>query len=135
MSLSGAVAELKRRRDEQGLSLATVSERSGLDTGLLSRLENGKILNPMLTTLWRYACAWRAGFPHRGPAVERDGLRRSDPRPLWGQTGSRVEVWRRRLCLIDRAPFLPPLIKLDLRGIMPPLSQGPDRSRRSGEQF
>ncbi len=55
MSLLGAVAELKRRRDEQGLSLATVSERSGLDTGLLSRLENGKILNPMLTTLWRYA--------------------------------------------------------------------------------
>ena len=57
MSLLGAVAELKRRRDEQGLSLATVSERSGLDTGLLSRLENGKILNPMLTTLWRYAGA------------------------------------------------------------------------------
>jgi hypothetical protein len=56
MALLGAVAELKRRRDE-GLSLATVSERSGLDTGLLSRLENGKILNPMLTTLWRYAGA------------------------------------------------------------------------------
>jgi Helix-turn-helix len=57
MALLSAVAELKRRRDEQGLSLATVSERSGLDTGLLSRLENGKILNPMLTTLWRYASA------------------------------------------------------------------------------
>ncbi len=56
-ALLSAVAELKRRRDELGLSLATVSERSGLDTGLLSRLENGKILNPMLTTLWRYASA------------------------------------------------------------------------------
>jgi hypothetical protein len=57
MSLLSAIAELKRRRDEQGLSLANVSELSGLDTGLLSRLENGKILNPMLTTLWRYASA------------------------------------------------------------------------------
>jgi Helix-turn-helix domain len=57
MALMSAIAELKRRRDEQGLSLADVSERSGLDRALLSRLENGKILNPTMATLWRYADA------------------------------------------------------------------------------
>jgi hypothetical protein len=57
MALLSAVAELKRHREEQGLSLADVSERSGLDRALLSRLENGKILNPTLATLWRYADA------------------------------------------------------------------------------
>jgi hypothetical protein len=55
MALLSAIAELKRRRDEQGLSLADVSERSGLDRALLSRLENGKVLNPTMATLWRYA--------------------------------------------------------------------------------
>ncbi len=57
MALLSAIAELKRRRDEQGLSLADVSERSGLDRALLSRLENGKVLNPTMATLWRYADA------------------------------------------------------------------------------
>ena len=57
MALLSAVAELKRQRDERGLSLTDVSQRSGLDRGLLSRLENGKILNPTMATLWRYADA------------------------------------------------------------------------------
>jgi transcriptional regulator with XRE-family HTH domain len=57
MALLTGIAELKRRREEQGLSLADVSERSGLDRGMLSRLENGKILNPTMATLWRYADA------------------------------------------------------------------------------
>jgi Helix-turn-helix domain len=57
MALLSVIAELKRRRDEQGLSLTDVSERSGLDGVLLSRLENGKILNPTMSTLWRYADA------------------------------------------------------------------------------
>jgi hypothetical protein len=55
MAFLSAVAELKRERDRSGLTLAEVSERSGLDKGMLSRLENGKILNPTMTTLWRYA--------------------------------------------------------------------------------
>jgi hypothetical protein len=57
MALLTGIAQLKRRREEQGLSLADVSERSGLDRGMLSRLENGKILNPTMATLWRYADA------------------------------------------------------------------------------
>jgi Helix-turn-helix len=57
MALLSAIAELKRQRDERGLSLADVSQRSGLDRALLSRLENGKVLNPTMATLWRYAGA------------------------------------------------------------------------------
>jgi ribosome-binding protein aMBF1 (putative translation factor) len=56
-ALLSALAALKRERERQGLSLAEVSERSGLDKGMISRLENGKILNPTVTTLWRYADA------------------------------------------------------------------------------
>jgi hypothetical protein len=55
MALLTAVAALKQERERRALTLAEVSERSGLDTGMLSRLENGKILNPTITTLWRYA--------------------------------------------------------------------------------
>jgi hypothetical protein len=57
MAFLSAIAQLKRERETRGLSLADVSERSGLDKGMLSRLENGKIMNPTLTTLWRYAKA------------------------------------------------------------------------------
>jgi ribosome-binding protein aMBF1 (putative translation factor) len=57
MALLSVVAELRRQREERGLSLADVSNRSGLDRALVSRLENGKILNPTMSTLWRYADA------------------------------------------------------------------------------
>jgi hypothetical protein len=57
MALLSALALLKRQRERRGLSLTDVSERSGLDRGMLSRLENGKILNPTMATLWRYADA------------------------------------------------------------------------------
>ena len=57
IALFSAVAELQRHRDLQGLSLADVSKRSGLDRALLSRLENGKVLNPTMSTLWRCASA------------------------------------------------------------------------------
>jgi ribosome-binding protein aMBF1 (putative translation factor) len=57
MALLSALATLRQERERQGLSLAEVSDRSGLDKGMLSRLENGKILNPTVATLWRYADA------------------------------------------------------------------------------
>jgi hypothetical protein len=55
LAFLSAVAEMKRERERLGLTLAEVSDRSGLDKGMISRLENGKILNPTMTTLWRYA--------------------------------------------------------------------------------
>lgn len=57
MALLSTLATLKQERERKGLSLADVSERSGLDKAMLSRLENGKILNPTVATLWRYADA------------------------------------------------------------------------------
>ncbi len=57
MELLTAVATIKAERLRLELSLADVAERSGMDKAFLSRLENGKVLNPTLSTLWRYADA------------------------------------------------------------------------------
>jgi DNA-binding XRE family transcriptional regulator len=51
------VEEIKRAREEAGLTLAEVSRRCGIDQPALSRLENGHNKNPTLDTLWRYAAA------------------------------------------------------------------------------
>ena len=55
MTLLLTIATLKQEREHRGMTLAEAAERSGLDKGMLSRLENGKILNPTVNTLWRYA--------------------------------------------------------------------------------
>ncbi len=51
------VAQLKAERDAQGLSLADLRERTGIDRSALSRLENGGRENPSVETLVRYANA------------------------------------------------------------------------------
>ncbi len=48
---------LKREREQCGLSIGDVAERSGLDRAVVSRLENGKQDNPTVATLMRYAAA------------------------------------------------------------------------------
>jgi transcriptional regulator with XRE-family HTH domain len=65
-----AVARLKRERERHGLSLADVTERSGMDKWMLSRLKNGKILNPTLGTLWRYAEAISARIKLEAESAE-----------------------------------------------------------------
>jgi DNA-binding XRE family transcriptional regulator len=49
------IGGLRRHREQAGLSLGDVADRSGLDKATLSRLENGWYLNPTLNTLARYA--------------------------------------------------------------------------------
>ena len=51
----GLLARLKAVRESQGLTLATVAERMGIDAPALSRLETGKMLNPTLATLHKWA--------------------------------------------------------------------------------
>jgi predicted transcriptional regulator len=51
------VTQLRAARDAQGLSLADVKERTGIDRAALSRLENGIRENPSLETIVRYADA------------------------------------------------------------------------------
>jgi ribosome-binding protein aMBF1 (putative translation factor) len=49
------VARFKAERESQGLTLAEVAERMGIDAPALSRLETGKMLNPTLATLHKWA--------------------------------------------------------------------------------
>lgn len=46
---------LRAEREKQGLSLADINQRSGIDRAALSRLENNEDANPTLATLERYA--------------------------------------------------------------------------------
>jgi DNA-binding Xre family transcriptional regulator len=46
---------LRAERQRQGLSLADINERTGIDRAALSRLENNEEANPTLATLERYA--------------------------------------------------------------------------------
>jgi DNA-binding XRE family transcriptional regulator len=52
-----ALQALKREREQCGLKIDDVAERSGLDRSVVSRLENGKQDNPTVATLMRYAAA------------------------------------------------------------------------------
>lgn len=57
IAIRHAIAALKAERERQGLSLADVKERTGIDRSALSRLENNEEANPTLNTLARYADA------------------------------------------------------------------------------
>jgi transcriptional regulator with XRE-family HTH domain len=54
-------------REQAGLSLTDVADRSGIDKAALSRLENGLYSNPTINTLARYAKAIGKRFV---PALE-----------------------------------------------------------------
>src|SRR5438552_2656679 len=49
------VSRFKAVRESQGLTLAEVAEQMGIDAPALSRLETGKMLNPTLATLHKWA--------------------------------------------------------------------------------
>ena len=49
------LARFKAVREGRGLTLAEVAERMGIDAPALSRLETGKMLNPTLATLHKWA--------------------------------------------------------------------------------
>ncbi len=56
-AFSELLAALRLERERLGLSLGEVARRSGIDSADLSRLENGKVLDPRSSTLTRYASA------------------------------------------------------------------------------
>jgi DNA-binding XRE family transcriptional regulator len=49
------LARFKAAREHQGLTLAEVAGRMGIDPPALSRLETGKMLNPTIATLHKWA--------------------------------------------------------------------------------
>ncbi|HEV3122846.1 MAG TPA: helix-turn-helix transcriptional regulator [Isosphaeraceae bacterium] len=55
VELRALLKQLKKEREDRGLSLTDVSERSGQTRAMISRLENGWNLNPNLATLFEYA--------------------------------------------------------------------------------
>jgi DNA-binding phage protein len=55
--LRQVLGALRAERERQGLSLADIHERTGIDRAALSRLENNEEANPTLATLERYAQA------------------------------------------------------------------------------
>lgn len=55
--LAQTLAGLRLAREREGLSLADVSDRSGIDRSAISRLENGLNPNPTVDTISRYAAA------------------------------------------------------------------------------
>src|SRR5262245_36674763 len=57
LQLHEVTACLKRERERQGLTLAALAERTGIDQAALSRLESGRNANPTLETLNRVAAA------------------------------------------------------------------------------
>ena len=57
LDLRAIMYRLKQERQRQQLSLADVSDRSGIDTAALSRLESGKMDNPTIETVFRIAKA------------------------------------------------------------------------------
>jgi len=59
------VSSLKPIREECNLSLADVSERTGMDKAMLSRLENGHVENPGIETISRYLDAMNKAIEWR----------------------------------------------------------------------
>jgi ribosome-binding protein aMBF1 (putative translation factor) len=57
IALHKMMAALKKERENQGLTLAVLAERTGIDQAALSRLETGSHGNPTLDTLYRIALA------------------------------------------------------------------------------
>ena len=53
--LAAVMQQLKAAREAQGLSLADIYERTGMDRSALSKLENVTNENPTFDTLLRYA--------------------------------------------------------------------------------
>lgn len=51
------IHNLRKMREEAGLSLADLSQKSGMDKAMLSRLETGHVDNPGVETIFRYVNA------------------------------------------------------------------------------
>ncbi len=57
VKIQEAVMMLKAERELRGLSLAEISERTGISKSAISKLENNQEANPTINTLAKYADA------------------------------------------------------------------------------
>jgi hypothetical protein len=79
LNLKLLVKSLRQLRQEANLSLAEVSQRSGMDKAMLSRLEMGHVANPGIGTIARYLKALDATIEWRiVPAPADDQVSHAD---------------------------------------------------------
>jgi transcriptional regulator with XRE-family HTH domain len=75
--------QMKSHRLRRNLTLGDVAARTGMDSATLSRLENGRLANPTLSTLQRYAAAiglrLRMDVAEAGGADEEEHVPRAYP--------------------------------------------------------
>ncbi|HEX4142052.1 MAG TPA: helix-turn-helix transcriptional regulator [Pirellulales bacterium] len=62
VALVKVMARLKQARTSQKISLNELAQRSGIDKGTISKLENGVFDNPTIGTIQRYASAIGKGI-------------------------------------------------------------------------
>jgi ribosome-binding protein aMBF1 (putative translation factor) len=55
VAIAQFIGGLRHQREQAGMSLGDLADRSGMDKATLSRLENGWYPNPTINTLARYA--------------------------------------------------------------------------------
>jgi hypothetical protein len=91
-ALSEWLAALRLERERLGLSLGEVARRTGIDTGDLSRLENGKLPDPRSST--RRATLGCSGNDCRGPWKKRSDGRSRATESETGQTPQRATPGR-----------------------------------------
>jgi transcriptional regulator with XRE-family HTH domain len=87
------MADLKAERDRQGLTLAQLAERAGIDKGAISKLETGRQVNPTVDTLSRIATGlgltFAATLRRDEPANERRRSGEEPPKRKSGTAGLR----------------------------------------------
>lgn len=82
LNLRLLVDSLRKLREQIPLSLADVARKSGMDKSMLSRLENGHVVNPGIQTISRYLEAldkvieWRVADASPGPRKVRPRVKR-----------------------------------------------------------
>jgi transcriptional regulator with XRE-family HTH domain len=74
-------SELRRLREEAGLSQATLAQRAGLDTSYISRIERGARITPRLRTILRLAEALELGAEQRERLLRIANVRREHLAP------------------------------------------------------
>jgi transcriptional regulator with XRE-family HTH domain len=90
---------LRSERERQGLSLTEVARHAGIDKAALSRLENGRQINPTWNTLWRYALVLNKGLAlvlRDVPAVQRSPAQEAPEPGLGKDAGSRANSLPKR---------------------------------------
>ena len=111
--INNVVAEnLRRLREDLGLSLASAARAAGVSKSLLSQIERGEV-NPTVSTVWKIAAGLKVSFTQltTRPAEEFEVVETSSARPVTAD-GGRYRNYP-LFGLTDEAPFELYYLELD----------------------